>query len=114
LRAAVDNLVSNWAYLVMTDLAWNLKAWFALSVPEHPRYISVHREQKRQLVRMVFKRFVVILMPWRTSADRPIAIVERVARGLPARGSLTSVLSERPKRGSGCLGPPRHREPQCR
>jgi len=36
LRAAVDNLVSNWAYMVMTALAWNLKAWFALSVPEHP------------------------------------------------------------------------------
>src|SRR5512135_1588758 len=26
LRAAVDNLVSNWAYMVMTGLAWNLKA----------------------------------------------------------------------------------------
>src|SRR5512147_1411294 len=38
LRAAVDNLVSNWAYMVMTALAWNLKAWFALSVPEHPRH----------------------------------------------------------------------------
>ncbi|MBV8235285.1 MAG: IS1380 family transposase, partial [Acidimicrobiia bacterium] len=35
-RAAVDNLVSNGAYMVMTGLAWNLKAWFALSVPEHP------------------------------------------------------------------------------
>ena len=65
LRAAVDNLVSNWAYMVMTALAWNLKAWFALSVPEHPRHKEVHREQKRQLLRMEFKRFVnvIILMP---------------------------------------------------
>jgi hypothetical protein len=65
LRAAVDNLVSNWAYMVMTALAWNLKAWFALSVPEHPRHQAVHREQKRQLVRMEFKRFVnaIVLMP---------------------------------------------------
>jgi hypothetical protein len=65
LRAAVDNLVSNWAYMVMTALAWNLKAWFALSVPESPRHKAVHREQKRQLVRMEFKRFVnaIILMP---------------------------------------------------
>ncbi|HSQ56998.1 MAG TPA: IS1380 family transposase, partial [Gemmata sp.] len=47
LRAAVDNLVSNWAYMVMTALAWSLKAWFALSVPEHPRHKEVHREQKR-------------------------------------------------------------------
>jgi len=65
LRAAVDNLVSNWAYMVMTALAWNLKAWFALSVPEHPRHKAAHREQKRGLLRMEFKRFVntMILMP---------------------------------------------------
>jgi hypothetical protein len=65
LRAAVDNLTSNWAYMVMTALAWNLKAWFALSVPEHPRHKKAHREQKRQLLRMEFKRFVnaIILMP---------------------------------------------------
>ena len=65
LRAAVDNLVSNWAYMVMTALAWNLKAWLALSVPEHPRHKEVHRERKRGLLRMEFKRFVntIILMP---------------------------------------------------
>jgi hypothetical protein len=65
LRAAVDNLVSNWASMVMTTLAWNLKAWFALSVPEHPRHKATHREQKRRLLRMEFKRFVnaLILMP---------------------------------------------------
>jgi hypothetical protein len=65
LRAAVDNLVSNWAYMVMTALAWNLKAWLALSVPEHPRHKEVHRAQKRGLLRMEFKTFVnaIILMP---------------------------------------------------
>jgi hypothetical protein len=65
LRAAVDNLTSNWAYMVMTGLAWNLKAWFALSVPEAPRHKAAHRERKRGLLRMEFKRFVnaIILMP---------------------------------------------------
>jgi hypothetical protein len=33
-HVAVDNLVSNWAYMVMTALAWNLKAWYALLLPE--------------------------------------------------------------------------------
>ena len=28
LTAPVDNLVSNWAYMVMTALAWDLKAWW--------------------------------------------------------------------------------------
>jgi len=65
LRAAVDNLVSNWAYMVMTGLAWNLKAWWALQVPEHPRHRELHREQKRRLLTMEFKRFVntIIQMP---------------------------------------------------
>lgn len=62
LRAAVDNLVSNGAYMVMTALAWNLKAWFALSVPEHPRHKGAHRAQKRELLRMEFKRFVNTIM----------------------------------------------------
>ena len=65
LRAAVDNLVSNWAYMVMTALAWSLKAWFALSVPVHPSHQERHREQQRSLLRMEFKRFenTIILMP---------------------------------------------------
>jgi hypothetical protein len=62
LRAAVDNLVSNWASMVMTALAWNLKAWFALSVPEHPRHQETHRQPTRRLLRMEFKRFVTTLI----------------------------------------------------
>lgn len=34
LHAPVDNLVSNEAYMLMTALAWNLKAWLALALPE--------------------------------------------------------------------------------
>jgi len=30
IRMPVDNLLSNWAYMVMASLAWTLKAWFAL------------------------------------------------------------------------------------
>ena len=32
LTAPVDNLESNWAYMVMAGLAWSLKAWAALLV----------------------------------------------------------------------------------
>ena len=34
LHAPVDNLLSNEAYMLMTALAWNLKAWLALSLPD--------------------------------------------------------------------------------
>ena len=40
LRMPVDTLVSNWSYMVMTSLAWTLKAWFALLVRKRK-----HRDQ---------------------------------------------------------------------
>jgi hypothetical protein len=59
LRAPVDNLESNWAYMVMTALAWNLKAWWALTLPERPgRYHEKHRAEKRWVLRLEFKTFV--------------------------------------------------------
>jgi hypothetical protein len=45
-------------YMVMTSLAWNLKAWIALTIPESPRWRERHRQEKRQVLRMEFKRFV--------------------------------------------------------
>jgi hypothetical protein len=58
LRMPVDNLVSNWAYMVMASLAWTLKAWFALLLPEHGRWKEKHRREKTAVLRMGFKRFV--------------------------------------------------------
>ena len=58
LRMPVDNLVSNHAYMVMASLAWTLKAWFALSLPEVGRWREKYRTQKQQVLRMEFKRFV--------------------------------------------------------
>lgn len=57
LQAPVDNLVSNWAYMVMASLAWSLKAWAALSLPEQPRWREKHREEKRRLLTMDFRTF---------------------------------------------------------
>lgn len=59
LRAPVDSLESNWAFMVMTALAWNLKAWWALMLPELPgRYQEKHRAEKRWVLRLEFKTFV--------------------------------------------------------
>jgi len=57
MRMPVHDLVSNWAYMVMTALAWNLKAWFGLLTPS--------RERGLELVAMEFRRFLhaVILIP---------------------------------------------------
>jgi hypothetical protein len=59
LRAPVDSLVSNWAYMVMTALAWNLKAWLALQLPVQPgRWAERQHLEKQTVLTMEFKTFV--------------------------------------------------------
>ena len=58
LNMPVDNLVSNWAYMVMASLAWTLKAWLALSLPETGRWADRHQAQKQSVLKMEFKRFL--------------------------------------------------------
>jgi hypothetical protein len=59
LRAPVDNLESNGAYLVMTALAWDLKAWWALALPERPgRWQGRHRAEKAWGLGLEFRTFV--------------------------------------------------------
>ena len=65
LTTPVDNLVSNWAYMVMASLAWSLKAWSALLTPVSPRHADKHEAEKRSLLRMEFPTFcaAIIQMP---------------------------------------------------
>jgi hypothetical protein len=62
LSMPVDNLVSNWAYMVMASLAWSLKAWAALLLPEQGRWAEKHRAEKRSLLRMEFSTFCVAMI----------------------------------------------------
>ncbi len=58
LSAPVDNLHSNWAYMVMTALAWNLKAWWALCLPAKGRWREKHQAEKHRVLRMEFRTFL--------------------------------------------------------
>ena len=59
LMAPLDNLESNWAYMVMTALAWNLKAWWALTLPAEPgRWRAKHQADKLWVLGIEFKTFV--------------------------------------------------------
>jgi hypothetical protein len=50
LHAPVGDLNSNWAYMVVAALAWNIKSWHAM---------MMHRNQQRHAhIRMEFKRFL--------------------------------------------------------
>ena len=50
MRMPVDDLVSNWAYMVIATLAWNIKAWYGLLTP--------NKVLGHQIIRMEFKRFI--------------------------------------------------------
>lgn len=51
LRMPSDGLVSNWAYMVIAALAWNLKAWYGL--------VTLAPATRRDILRMEFKRFLI-------------------------------------------------------
>lgn len=62
LQSPVDNLFSNWAYMVIATLAWNLTKWFALLLPETGRWYEKHAAEKHTVLRMNFRTFVSAFM----------------------------------------------------
>ena len=84
LHAPVNTLNANGAYMVMTALAWSIKAWMALSLPIYERWRAKHEGERRRWLRMDFRTFrnTVIEIPaqiltsgrrriWRFLAWRP-------------------------------------------
>ena len=72
LHAPVDDLHSNWAYMLIAALAWNIKSWHAM---------MMHRtDDRHRFIRIEFKRFLdtVIRIP-ATVAARARSIVVRLA-----------------------------------
>jgi len=62
MRMPEHDLVSNWAYMVMASLAWNLKAWYALLLPEDGAHKEKRKSEKTAVLRMEFKRFLNCFM----------------------------------------------------
>lgn len=54
MRMPVNDLVSNWAYMVMATLAWNCKAWFGMLMPS--------KSKGQEVVKMEFRRFLHALL----------------------------------------------------
>jgi Transposase DDE domain group 1 len=66
LHSPLATLESNWAYMVMAALAWNLKAWWALALPEQPGpWQKRHREEKKWVLGLEFRSFLnaFVLLP---------------------------------------------------
>ena len=50
MRMPANDLISNWAYMVIATLAWNMKSWYGLLTP--------NKVLGHQIIRMEFKRFI--------------------------------------------------------
>jgi Transposase DDE domain group 1 len=73
LHAPVDDLHSNWAYMLIAALAWNIKSWHAM---------MMHRKHDRAaFIRMEFKRFLdtVVRVPAVVLARARAIVVRLVA-----------------------------------
>ena len=62
MRMPVDTLNSNWAYMIMAALAWNMKAWFGLLLPVSGRWREKHEQEKWSVIRMEFHTFLNAFM----------------------------------------------------
>ena len=83
MRLPVYDLVSNWAYMVIATLAWNIKSWFAM---------MMHLKRDRDAyIRMEFRRFInsMILIPCRV-VRRARSIVVRIIGYQPTLDRLFS------------------------
>lgn len=58
----LDSLESNWAYMVISGLAWTLKAWAALLMPIDGRWSEKHTDEKNKILKMEFRTFVNYFM----------------------------------------------------
>jgi hypothetical protein len=90
LRAPVNTLVSNWAYMVIGALAWNLKVWLALLQPRLSQGAKLLGMEFRAFVQEVMllpcqivragRQLVYRLLAWNAWADMLCQVRERLGR----------------------------------
>jgi hypothetical protein len=93
LKSPTNTMESNWAWMTMASLAWNLKAWWALMLPEAGRWRERHKAEKTRVLRMEFRTFVdaFILIPCKV-ATKSRKIVVTVLSWNPLRNLLFRLL----------------------
>jgi hypothetical protein len=74
-RMPVVTLRANWAYLVMTALAWTLKAWLALLLPDTGRWAGRYAAEKVAVLVMELRAFVNAFLRMRAQVVRTSRLV---------------------------------------
>jgi hypothetical protein len=90
LSAPLHDLVSNWAYIVMAMLAWNLKCWLSLSLRETGNAMAreKRRVQKQRVLRIPAqilnsgRRLIYRILTWTPSLEILLCLHENLNRPL--------------------------------
>jgi hypothetical protein len=107
-RMPVDTVLSNGAYLVMTALAWTLKAWFALRLPTTGRWAARYAAEKAAVLRMEFKAFLNAFMLIPVQVVRTSRrLVVRLLAWNPLAGRLSPRLRSSARAAAVMSRPPR-------
>ena len=92
LRVPMYDLISNWAYMVIAALAWNIKAWYAM---------MMHRKSdRREYINMEFRSFIhcFVLIPChvirraRSITLRLVGYQPTLDRFLSARNTIERIV----------------------
>ncbi|MFG0289774.1 MAG: hypothetical protein ACF8CQ_16460 [Rhodopirellula sp. JB044] len=86
MTAPLRDLTSNWAYMVIASLAWNLKIWSALRIK--PSGIAKQKEDQASI------KTKLIGMEFRTFRDRVLMVPAQIIRR--SRTLVYRLLSYRP------------------
>ncbi len=86
LHAPLNDLVSNWAYMVIASLAWNLKIWAGLMI----RPIGTAKQKAEQTI----EKNKLIHMDFSTFRDRILMVPAQIIRR--SRSLIYRLLSYRP------------------
>ena len=86
LAAPLDNLTSNWAYMVIASLAWNLKVWSGLMIKPSGR--AEQKEEQKSLKQKI------VSMDFNTFRDRIVMVPAQIIRR--SRSIVYRLLSYRP------------------
>lgn len=90
LRAPLNTLAANWAYMVIAALAWNLKTWLALLQPRKCWSVELLRMEFRHFLSSVVllpcqilsagRRLIIRLLQWNPWVDMLCQVSERLRR----------------------------------
>jgi hypothetical protein len=77
-----DSLISNWAYMVIASLAWDLKAWYGMLMPYRHLGLSIMHMEFKRFINMFIRIPCLIIKSGRRICYRIVGYNDKVKHAL--------------------------------